>query len=169
MDSISLVAERIAKMLMDCNEYVNAAYWLTQPAIDEIEKPCFLVFPEDASYVYETIDQEQYSQGFSIAYIGQTYSGLADANLSSEYELMARQIADSAVLYFIERQQLQFSDVRGLNGGKLPALAGVTMVKIDNRSSVSLFSRDGVSGSDGFWGFTLDLTVTQQLIYEALP
>lgn len=167
--SITTHPQRLAQMMADCHNSIRAAFYYTQQAIDiDLDRPCFLIFVEDAAYEQTTQNQELVDQGYSIAYIGQVFTGIADHLLAVEYEQIAREVADAAVLYILEHPQLQVSDNRSFLGGSLSAANGVLHTSLDGRSAVTLFTRDGVAG-DAFWGFTIDITVKQQLAYEAVP
>ncbi len=154
-------------MLVDCDERIYGAYYYTQDSIDQLERPCWLVFNEDASFENTTVNQELYQQGFSVAYIGQIFSGGAGyyGTEPLEYEEMTRQIAENAVKYLFEHQQMQVSNQRGLLPEPLQALDSVMLMKTDSRSGITLMSRDAVEG-ESFWGFTISLTITVQMPYD---
>lgn len=163
--SILTTPERLAMMLIDSHTAIVAAYHFTQEALDQVERPAFLVFVEDASYPGTSVNQELVEQSYSIAYIGQVFNAGGYINIDSEYELLARQVAESTVKYLLEHPQCQMSNVRSVFDNPLPALDSIIQLKVDGRSGITLFSRDGVEG-DAFWGFTIDLTITEQLAYE---
>lgn len=166
--SILTTPERLAQMMLDCHESVVAAYHYTQEAIDQIERPCFLIFIEDASLENVTVDQEVVSQGYSIAYVGQPFTGTGDFTFSQEYEELARIVAEASLTYLLEHPQMQLSNDRALFGSDpLVGLAGVQQLVVNSRSGVTLFSREGVE-ADAFWGFTIDITVKEQIIYETV-
>lgn len=167
MSNIQIAPQRIAMMLADCHESIVASYWYTQEAIEQIERPCWLVFVEDASYENTTLNQDLVDQAYSIAYVGQVFSGSGYHDFSYEYEKLAREVADSAVQYLLEHPQLQMSNRRGLYDSTERGLSGVLWSRVERRSGVSLFTRDGVS-AEAFWGFTIDLTVKHQLVYETV-
>ena len=162
--SILTVPERLTQMLVDCHPSIVAAYHYTQGAIDRVERPCWLVFIEDATFPQIGNDQELVEQNYSIAYIGEIWNS-PDNVYSIEYEIQAREVAVAVIKYFFEHKQLQMSNVRGIFPSELPSLNGVTMMNIGNRSGISLFSRDAVAGQ-AFWGFTFDVTITEQLMYD---
>jgi hypothetical protein len=83
----------------------------------------------------------------------------------SEFEKQARISADTVIQYLLEHQYLQMSNRRDLQPERLPSLDGVQQMILNSRSAVSLYSRDAVVG-DAFWGYTIDITVKEQLIYE---
>lgn len=161
---ISTVPERLAMMLIDCHESIVAAYDYTQAAIDRIERPSWLIFIEDATYPQIGNDQELVEQNYSIAFIGNIWS-VVDNVYSVEYEKQAREIADASIKYFFEHKQLQMSNIRGKFPSELPSLNSVLSMNIGNRSAVTLFSRDAVAGQ-AFWGFTFDITLIEQLMYD---
>lgn len=161
--SILTTPERLAMMLIDAHPSIRAGYHFTQASIEQLERPCWLVFIEGASFPQITVDQELVEQGYSLAFIGHIWNE-GDAEFSSEYELLAREIAEDTVTYLLSHPQLQMSNQRNLFPEILPALTGAMQMKIDGRSSVTLYSRDAVSG-EAWWGFTIDLTVTEQLSY----
>ena len=166
--SILTTPERLAQMMIDCHESIVAAYHYTQEAIDQIERPCFLIFVEDASLENTTVDQEVVSQGYSLAYVGQPFTGLGDAALTLEYEKLARIVAEASLIYLLEHPQMQLSNDRALFGtDPLVGLTGVQQLIVNSRSGVTLFSRDGVE-ADAFWGFTLDITIKEQIVYETV-
>lgn len=157
---------RLALMLYDCHPSIKASYFLTQESIDQIERPCFLVFPEDWSPENAGVNQDLGETSYSIAYIGQVFSGSGGVNnFSIEYEVMTRQVAEAATKYLLEHPSMQMSDLRGFNGAPLGGANGVLWMRVDGRSAVSLFTRDGVA-SEAFWGFTIDVTVKEQLVYN---
>ncbi len=165
--SILTAPERLAKMMIDCNDDIVAAYHYTQAAIDQIERPCFIIFVEGAEYPQDTTDEEIVEQSYSIAYVGHAYSSPEDNDFSIEYEIQARQVAYDSVLYLLEHQQLSLENRRNLSvlsDGSLPSLDSILGLKINSRSAVTLFARDAVN--EAFWGFTIDITVQEQLIYE---
>jgi hypothetical protein len=164
--SILDVPERIAMMLYDAHPAIKSTFHYTQAAIDEIEKPCWLVFVEDASYPQIGVNQELVEQSYSLAFIGNTWS---DTNPKAmlKYEKLTREIAEATILYFLEHPQLQMSNIRGNFNNELISLNGVHSVKIGSRSAVTLYSREAVAG-DAFWGFTIDITVIQQLPYSTV-
>jgi hypothetical protein len=161
--SILTTPERLAKVLIDCHPSIVAAYHYTQGAIDEIERPCWLIFVEDASYPQIGTEQELVEQPYSIAFVGNVWNS-ADEEFSVEYEQLAREIAEASVLYLLEHPQLQMSNKRGIFESELTSLDGVHTIKLGRRSSVTLYSRDAVSG-EAFWGFTIDITAIEQLAY----
>lgn len=167
MGNIQIAPERIAMMLADSHDSIVASYWHTQEAIEQIERPCWLVFVEDASYENTTVNQDLVDQAYSIAYVGQVFSGAGSHSFTYEYEKLAREVADTSVQYMLEHPQLQMSDRRGLQGGRLRGLSGVLWSRVERRSGISLFTRDAVS-AEAFWGFTIDLTVKHQLAYETV-
>lgn len=165
--SIITMPQRLAEMLVDCHPSIVAGYWYTQGDVDQIERPCWLIFVGDARYPQVTQDQEQVEQSYSIAYIGQIYTSPEDAEFSEEYELLARQVADAAIKYLLSHNQGQVSNERGLFPSEKSALDSIMWTKISSRSGVTLYQRDGVEGL-AFWGFTIDIVVTEQLSYESV-
>jgi hypothetical protein len=165
--TLTTIGERIALCMVDCHESIAAGYWYTQDNVSQFERPCFLIFPEDTAYPNTTVDQEQVEQGFSIAYVGQIYNAAPYLSIN-EYEEQAREVAEASIIYLLSHPQLQFTNDRGLYPD-VPkyGLNSVTLIKVDGRSAVSLFGRDGVEG-EAFWGFTIDVTVTYQLQYETV-
>lgn len=162
--AITSAPERLAKMLLDCHSSIRAAYYYTQDRIDQIERPCFLIFVEDAAFKNETVEQDLVDQSYSIAYVGHVFNATGDVDVTFEYEQRAREIADAAVQYLFEHPQMQMSDNRGIETTQLNSLDGVQYIRVDNRSAVTLFTRDGVSGN-AFWGFTIDITSVEQFEY----
>lgn len=154
-------------MMFDCHQSILASYHYTQESIDQLERPCWLVFVEDASYENTSNNQEVVNQGYSMAYVGQVFNAGNYGEADPEYEKLARQVAESSIKYLFEHPQLQFSNRRGFFETKLRGLAGAQQLIIDGRSSVTLMSRDGVEG-EAFWGFTIDVTVREQLVYNAV-
>lgn len=161
--SILTTPERLAQVLIDASPHIRAGYHFTQGAIEQLERPCWLVFIEDATYPQTTVDQELVEQAYSCAFIGNVWNS-ADVEFSSEYETLARQVADTTVPYLLAHPQLQMSNQRNVFPSVLGALDGVQQVRIDRRSAVTLYSRDAVSG-EAWWGFTIDLTIVEQLSY----
>lgn len=161
--SIQTVPQRLAECLFDSHEAIVGSYWWTQGAIEQLERPVFVVFVEDASYANASGDQILVEQGYSIAYIGHIYNQAEDNSLSVEYEQLTREIAEASVRYLIEHPQLQISDNRGILGKKT-SLNGVQQMIVDGRSGVTLYSRDAVSG-EAWWGFTIDVTMTEQFTF----
>ena len=161
--SILTTPERLAQVLIDASPHIHAAYHYTQAAIEQLERPCWLVFIEDASYPQTTVDQEQVEQSYSCAFIGHIWNSV-DNEFSSEYERVAREVAATTVPYLLGHPQLQMSNDRNVFPSALASLDGVTQLKIDRRSSVTLYSRDAVAG-EAWWGFTIDLTITEQMTY----
>lgn len=163
---LATTPRRIAQMLVDCDQSIVASYDFTQESIDQLERPSWLVFIEDASFQNTTVDQELMEQGYSIAYIGQVFnSGYSD--YTREYEILARRVAENSVRYLLEHPYLQLSNTRGLFPERLGGLIGVQRMTVNNRSAVTLFSRDGVEGQ-AFWGFTIDITVVEQIAYNTV-
>lgn len=165
--SILTTPQRLAEMLIDCNPSIVGAYYYTQGAIDQIERPCWLVFVEGARYPQTTVDQEQVEQSYSVAYIGQIYTSPEDSEFSLEYELLARQVAEDSVKYLLSHNQCQMTNDRGVFADAKSSLDSVTFIKIDARSSITLYQRDAVEGL-AFWGFTIDLVITEQLQYTTV-
>lgn len=164
---LSTTPERLAMMLLDCHDSIQASYHLTQNSIDQVERPCWLVFIEDASFADNTtVDEIVYEQSYSIAYIGEVFSGM-DELQGNQFELQAREVADAAVLYLLSHPMGEFSNTRNLFDEPLTGVAGIQWIQLNSRSSVTLFSRDAVEG-EAFWGFTIDITVKEQLIYETV-
>ena len=163
--SILTVPERLAKCLIDSHESIVAGYHYTQGAVEQMERPCWLVFIEDASYQNVTVDQDLTEQSYSLAYVGHIYNDPSDNSLSVEYEELARRTAVSSITYLMEHPQLQMSNQRGVFDSVLHSLNGVMNMRVDGRSGVTLYSRDAISG-EAWWGFTIDVTITEQLIYE---
>ena len=161
--SILTTPERLAEVLIDADESIRAAYHFTQSAIEQLERGCWLIFVEDASFPQVTTNQEVVEQAYSLAYIGHVWNSV-DNEFSMEYEQIARRVAVNTITYLLEHPQLQLSNNRGFFSQK-SGLAGVQQVLIDRRSAVTLFSRDAVSG-EAFWGFTIDLTIREQLVYN---
>lgn len=161
--SILTVPERLTMLLVDAHPSIRAGYYYTQAAIDQIERPCWLVFVEDASYPQITVEQEVVEQSYSLAFIGNIWNSV-DSRYSKEYEQLAREVAHETVVYLLEHPQLAMSNKRGLFSNPLPSLNGVQRVSLDGRSAVTLFSRDAISG-EAWWGFTIDLTIYEQLSY----
>lgn len=161
--SILTTPERLAKVLIDAHPSIRAGYHFTQAAVEQLERPCWLIFVEDAAYPQITVDQEVVEQAYSCAFIGNVWNSI-DNEFSAEYEVLARQVADATVTYLLRHPQLQMSNERSLFPERLPGLSGVQQVKVDRRSAVTLYSRDAVSG-EAWWGFTIDLTVHEQLSY----
>ncbi len=165
--SILTVPQRLAQMLADCHPTIVASYYYTQESIDQVERPCWLIFVEDASYPGTTVDQEQVEQGYSIAYVGQVFSAGGYVEFDAQYEQLARKIAEDAVRYLLSHPQGQVSNTNNLLPEPLGSLDGITSIRVNSRSGVTLFSRDAVEGS-AFWGFTIDITVTEQFEYETV-
>lgn len=165
--SILTTPQRLAEMLIDCHPSIVGAYYYTQGSIDQIERPCWLIFVEDARYPQTTQDQEQVQQSYSIAYIGQIYTSPEDSEFSLEYELLARQVAEAAIVYLLSHNQGQMTNDRGIFDNAKSSLGSVMWIKIDSRSSITLYQRDAVEGL-AFWGFTIDIVVTEQLSYESV-
>lgn len=164
--SILTTPERLAQVLIDAHPSIRAGYHFTQGSVEQIERPCWLVFIEGASYPQTTVDQELVEQSYSCAFIGNIWNS-ADTEFSSEYELLARQVADSTVRYLFRHPQLQMSNERGVFPDMLTGLTGVQQVKVDGRSAVTLYSRDAIAG-EAWWGFTIDLTIIEQMPYETV-
>lgn len=165
--SITDQSTRLAFMLRDCHNSIEAAYFYTQPNIDQMGRPAFLIFPEDASYDGTAQGQEQYEQSFSIAYIGQPYVGTY-IDFAFENEELAREVADAAVLYLLEHQNMSFSNTRNLEAQGENGLNGVMWIKVNNRSAVTLYSREATTGASGFWGFSIDIAVKTMLAYNPI-
>lgn len=165
--TILTTPERLAKMLIDAHSSIVAAYHYTQDSIDQLERPCWLVFVEASSYPNVTANQELVEQSYSLAYVGQVFASGAGiyGSYDSEYEKLARQVAVSTIKYLYEHPQCQMTNDRGAFAAALPSLDTVMQLKVDGRSGVTLFSRDAVEG-EAFWGFTIDVTVTEQMVYE---
>lgn len=171
--SILTVPPRLSKMMIDCHPSIVAGYHYTQGALDQIERPCFLIFVEDASYPQTTEGQEQVEQSYSLAYVGEAYN-VDDEGV--EYEIQARTVAEASVLYLFEHPQLTFENRRSISiAGDTPEetfdgpegmLDGVTGIRLESRSAVTLFSRDGVN--EAFWGFSIEITIKEQLSYETV-
>ena len=162
--SILTVPERLAQVLIDCHPSIVGAYHFTQEAIDQIERPCWLIFVEDASYPKTSNNQELVEQGYSIAYVGEVFNG-GYIDFAPEYEVRARQVAEASVKYLFEHPQLQMSNKRGVFSERLRGLNGVQQMMVDGRGPVTLYSRDGVEGT-AFWGFTIDITIREQMVYN---
>lgn len=162
--SILVTPQRIAMVLMDAHPEIRSVYSYTQTAIDIIERPCWLIFVEDASYPQIGTDQELVEQSYSLAFIGDTWND-TNIEMSVRYEQLARDVAEKTISYLLSHPQLQCSNLRGLFDSELTSPVGVQQVKLGNRSAVTLYSREGVMG-DAFWGFTIDITVIEQLEYE---
>ncbi len=171
--SILTVPPRLAKMMIDCHDSIVAGYHYTQGALDQIERPCFLIFVEDAVYPQTTEGQEVVEQSYSLAYVGQAYNANEEG---WEYEMMAREVAEAAVLYLFEHPQLTFENRRNISivgdtpeqtfDGPEGMLDGVQGLRVESRSAVTLFSRDAVG--EAFWGFTIEITVKEQMAYETV-
>ena len=166
--SIQTAPTRLAKMLVDSHPAIKNAFDFTKESIDQdLDRPCWLIFIEDASYENVSVDQSYIDQGFSLAFVGAVYSGTGDFSLSKEYEVQTREIADDTVRYLLEHPQLQMSNTRSLFADPLYALNGIMWTTVDSRSAVTLFSRDAVA-SEIFWGFTIDMTVRMQFAYDTV-
>lgn len=162
--SILTTPERLSQVLIDCHSSIVGSYHYTQQSIDSIERPCWLIFVEDASYPQTGVGQELEQQGYSIAYVGEVFNS-DYIDVDPEYELRARQVAEASVRYLFEHPQLQMSNKRGIFADRLRGLNGVQQVTIDGRGAVTLYSRDAVAGN-AFWGFTIDITVREQFVYS---
>jgi hypothetical protein len=162
--SILTAPERIAEMLADCHPSIRARYWLTQEAIDQIERPAWLVFVDGASYSQDNNGEDLVDQSYSIAYIGQIFTSAGNV-FTSEYEILARQVANNAIAYLRKYNKLKMANLRGLQPAALPNLNSILYSKVDNRSGITLYTRDG-TGDNAFWGFTIDLTVTHQFVFD---
>lgn len=163
--SILTTPQRLAEMLIDCDESIIAGYPYTQNSIDQLERPCWLVFVEDAQYPKTTPDEELVEQAYSLAYVGQVFSSDTYNDSNSEYELIARRVAVNAIRYLFERPTGIMSNIRGMFDSELGSLDELQLIRVEGRSSVALYSRDGVEG-ESFWGFTIDITCIEQMIYE---
>lgn len=165
MDVITGMAERMAQMLVDAHASIKMAYFFTQDSISDITRPCWLVFPEDTSTEKISEGQDRATTNFSLAYIGQPYTSANYSYSTPEYEALARTVAVETLRYFSANSKLQMSDTRGINGGSLRGYSGVLSTALGSLSEITLFQTEGVA-SELFWGFTLSISVTYQLIYE---
>jgi len=162
--SILTVPARLALMLVDAHPSITNAYHYTRSNIDLANRPCWLVFIEDEAYPQESAGEELAEQGYSLAYIGKTYSDPSGTE-SQRYEQEAREVAVATVRYFLEHPMLQVANRRGLLDGPQTSLSGVNRTRLDRRSGVTLYTRDGVDAG-AFWGFTIELTVINQIVYN---
>lgn len=165
MDTITGISQRIAQMLVDAHTSIKTAYFYTQDSISDITRPCWLVFPEDTSVEKISEGQDRATTNFSLAYIGQPYTSANYTYSTPEYEALAREVALQTLTYFSANSKLQMSDTRGLQGGNLRGYSGVISTTLGSLSEITLFQTEGVN-SEIFWGFTLGISVTYQLIYE---
>ena len=165
--SITTTPERLAYMLIDCDEAIVAGYPYTQNSIDQLERPCWLIFVEDAAYPKTTVDEELVEQSYSLAYVGEVFSSDSYNDYSSEYELQARRVAENSIRYLFSHPNGQMTNDRGIFPEAQGSLDSLQQIRVDGRSSVALYSREGVEG-DAFWGFTIDITCIEQMIYETV-
>lgn len=165
MDPITEMSKRISMMLVDAHPSIKTAYFFTQDSISDITRPCWLVFPEDTSVEKVSEGQDRATTNFSLAYIGQPYTSANYTYSTPEYEALAREVAFETLEYFSANSKLQMSDTRGLQGGSLRGYNGVLSTALGSLSEITLFQTEGVN-SEIFWGFTLSISATYQLIYE---
>ncbi len=164
---ITTTAERISYMLKDAHESIVSAYYLTQESLDQDDRPCWLVFPEDTSIEGDSgsTGEENITTSYSLAFVGHPYNSSGYHELENEYEILAREVADSTLEYFMANKKLQVKNNRGLLPVSLRGLNGVLKMEVGGRSAVTLFEREGVN-ADSFWGFTMDISVTEIVVYE---
>lgn len=167
MSRITDTAERIARMLADASDEIVSVHWYTQESIDQDDRPCWLVFPEDTSIEQDegASGEENISTSFSLAFIGHPYNAGGYTDFTPEYEEIARQVADDTMEYFMAHKGLQVSNRRGLLPERLYNNLGVLGMEVTGRSAITLFEREGVN-ADSFWGFTMDISVKQMVVYE---
>ena len=163
--SILTTPERLAMMLIDCDESIVAAYPYTQDSIDQLERPCWLIFVEDAAYPKTTQDEELVEQSYSLAYVGEVFSSDNYNDSNSEYEIQARRVAVNVIRYLFESPNGEMKNTRGLFDSELGSLDELQLLRVDGRGSVALYSRSAVEG-EAFWGFTVDITCIEQMIYN---
>lgn len=158
--TILTAPERLAKMLIDADSRIVAAYAWTQKSVDMIERPAWLIFVGDASFPQDTSEQEQVQQNYQLEYVGENF----DTGYAEEYEKLARQAAYNTVQYLLGHNQMQMSNQRGVFPEPLEPLDYIISVKLNTRSAITLMSRDAVD--QAYWGFTIDITVTEMLDYD---
>lgn len=153
--------DRLALMLIDAHESIVGAFPYTVDSIDIKERPSWYIAVEEETYPGGTAGQELATQTYDLFYIGETFN----SGLSMEFELQARDVANSTILYLLSHPTLQMSNDRNRDEvTPLPPLLGVNMMKVLNRSAITLFQRNAVD--DAYWGFTITVEITEQIAYD---
>lgn len=158
MSLLMTAPQRIVLCAVDANDDIREGSDEFQPNLDTFKRPFILVECSTGTYPPNAAGAEEPNEEYLITIISDKLGQQA----KGEAEKQIRQITHDVIEYFQEHTQLQFTDDRGLNGAKLPALVGVKWARIDMRSYVGVVEKGGGGEGEGpFWGTTLTCHVEE--------
>lgn len=162
---IDEIPTRLVLMLTDADERTKQSYTGFIKKYDpDIDLPCWEIGDGGGDYALSAANITQPVDTFTANLIVAPYGqGMEDDETRiSEFETLARAISYNALLYCLQRPDLLFSNLRGIEDGSLAPLNGVMFAKI-RREPAGLYGTDG-EGFGKFWGSKLIFSVTTQVM-----
>lgn len=148
------VPDRLALMALDASTELKIAISQFRPTVDQIDLPMIIVETGEGDYPPLAAGTMNCEETYTVSILGYKFGTGSQNDATAERQV--RRIAAAVIKYLWRRQQLQFSNSRGLQSAALGALDGVEYIHL-HRGVTGGMSREGLA--DTFWGCSITVTV----------